>query len=113
MPWRAVLSAIVLLACVRPAAAQTVTRLAILQAEDRRAPAARDLAVLRAGARSGEPSTLLVAVRALGRLERPALIPDILPLLKHPLPEVRAEAANAVGQAAEGWKQKAPPDAVD
>ncbi len=53
------------------------------------------------------------AVRALGRLERPALVADILPSLKHPLPEVRAEAANALGQAAAGWKQKAPAGGVD
>jgi hypothetical protein len=113
MPWRVFLPAIVLLAWVCSASAQTVTRFSILQAEDRRAPTPRDLAVLRAGARSGDPGTMLVAVRALGRLERPALIADILPLLKHPLPEVRAEAANAVGQAAEGWKQHPPADAVE
>ena len=40
--------------------------------------------------------------RALGRLERPALIPDIIPGLSYRFPEMRAEAANAVGQAAQG-----------
>jgi cyclophilin family peptidyl-prolyl cis-trans isomerase/HEAT repeat protein len=85
-----------------PAFAQRATRLAILQAEDRRAPTARDLAVIRAGARSGDPLTAQIALRALGRLERPSLIADILPGLRHRLPEVRAEAANAVAQAAQG-----------
>jgi hypothetical protein len=85
-----------------PAFAQRATRLAILQAEDRRAPTARDLVVIRAGARSGDPLTAQIALRALGRLERPSLIADILPGLRHRLPEVRAEAANAVAQAAQG-----------
>src|SRR6185436_5486512 len=79
------------------------TRFAILEAEDRRAPTARDLTVLRSGARSGNAQTARVAVRALGRLERPALAADIVPALRHPLPEVRSEAANAIGQAVQGW----------
>jgi cyclophilin family peptidyl-prolyl cis-trans isomerase len=76
---------------VSSADAQT-TRLAILQAEDRRAPTLNDLAIIRSGARSGDPQTAQIGVRALGRLERPSLIPDILPALRHALPEVRAEA---------------------
>ncbi len=39
----------------------------------------------------------------MGRLERVDFIADMLPLLEYPLPEVRAEAANAIGQAAQGW----------
>ena len=74
------------------------TRLAVLQAEDRRAPTANDLAVLRAGAHSADPQTTRIAVRALGRLERPTLIPDITPFLRNALPEIRSEAANAIGQ---------------
>src|SRR5262249_2566334 len=74
-------------------------------AEDRRAPTPRDLAIIRSGTRSGDPDTALVAVRALGRLERPALVPDILPSLRHSIPEVRAEAANALGQALGGPKR--------
>ena len=84
--------------------AQSNTRVSVLQAEDRRAPSAQDLATLRAAARSGDPQTARIGLRALGRLERPALIPDILPGLRHPLPEVRAEAANAIAQAAQGLK---------
>src|SRR5207237_5065401 len=90
------------------AAAQPPARAAILLAEDRRAPTPRDVAVLRTGARSRNPETARVAVRAMGRLERPELIPDILALLRSPFPEVRAEAADAAGQAAQGWKQPAP-----
>src|SRR3989454_4539598 len=95
---------------VTPASAQDTPspgapRLAILIAEDRRAPTPRDLATIRSGTRSPDPETAIVAVRALGRLERPAVVPDILPSLKHPLPEVRAEAANALGQALAGPKR--------
>ena len=92
--------------------AQQTTRLGVLQAEDRRAATPRDLATIRAGARSGDPQTARVGVRALGRLERPALIPDILPALRNEFPEVRVEAANAVGQAAQGWKGDKPPAAA-
>jgi cyclophilin family peptidyl-prolyl cis-trans isomerase/HEAT repeat protein len=81
------------------------TRFAILQAEDRRAPTPADLSTIRAGVRSGDAQTVRVAIRALGRLERASLVPDLLPSLKHPLPEVRAEAANALGQALQGVKR--------
>jgi cyclophilin family peptidyl-prolyl cis-trans isomerase/HEAT repeat protein len=91
--------------CLSCSAALAQTRLAVLQAEDRRAPTAADLATIRAGTRSGDPEIARVAVRALGRLERPALIPEILPLLRHAAAEVRGDAANAVGQAAQGWKR--------
>src|SRR5262245_5162526 len=83
------------------------SRVAVLAAEDRRAPTLGDLATIRAGLRSRDPQTIRIAVRALGRLERPDLIADILPVLEHPLPEVRSEAATAVGQAAHGWSSPA------
>ena len=81
------------------------TRVNILQAEDRRAPTPNDVAIIRAGARSADPQTARIGLRALGRLERPALIPDIAPGLRHSAPENRAEAATAIGQAAQGWKR--------
>jgi peptidyl-prolyl cis-trans isomerase B (cyclophilin B) len=89
--------------------AQTIPpgRLAILQAEARGAANARDLSILRAGVRAGDVQTVRIAVRALGRLGRPALILDLTPALRHPLPEIRAEAANAVAQAAQGLKSGA------
>jgi cyclophilin family peptidyl-prolyl cis-trans isomerase/HEAT repeat protein len=76
----------------------------VLQAEDRRAPTPRDLAIIRSGLHGGNALTVRVAVRAIGRLERPALISDLTPLLRNALPEIRSEAANAIGQAAQGWK---------
>jgi cyclophilin family peptidyl-prolyl cis-trans isomerase len=79
-------------------------RVAVLQAEDRRAPTPRDVTTLRTAVRGRDTQTALLALRALGRLERPALIPDIVPALRFALPEIRAEAANAIGQAAQGWK---------
>jgi cyclophilin family peptidyl-prolyl cis-trans isomerase/HEAT repeat protein len=88
------------------------TRLAVLQAEDRRAPTANDLAVLRSGARSGDPQVARAGVRALGRLERPTLIIDLLPLLRSANADVRAEAANAIGQAAAPWKSDPPKSAT-
>jgi cyclophilin family peptidyl-prolyl cis-trans isomerase/HEAT repeat protein len=88
-----------------PAAAPRTSRLAVLQAEDRRAPTPRDLAIIRSGLHGGDAQTVRVAVRALGRLERPALIADLIPSLRHSLPEIRSEAANAIAQAAQGWKE--------
>jgi cyclophilin family peptidyl-prolyl cis-trans isomerase len=84
----------------------------VLQAEDRRASTAADLATLRSGARSRDPQIARVAVRALGRLERPALIPEILTAVRHAVPEVRAEAANAVAQAAQPWRTDPPKTAA-
>jgi peptidyl-prolyl cis-trans isomerase B (cyclophilin B) len=88
--------------------AQLTARAAILVAEDRRAPSPGDVAVIRAGLRSRDPQTSRIAVRALGRLERPGLIPDLVSSLRSPLPEIRAEAANAIAQAARGWKNSPP-----
>ncbi len=101
--------------CVLPATAQAqddppsaprVSRLAVLQAEDRRAPTPHDLSIIRSGAHSGDPQTVRIAIRALGRLERPALIPDITFALRNALPEIRSEAADAIAQAAQGWKRE-------
>jgi hypothetical protein len=105
---RVFVSSWLFLAAAIPGSAQSLaaTRLNILQAEDRRAPTANDVAILRAGARSGDPLTARMGLRALGRLERPSLIPDITPGLRHPAPENRVEAATAIGQAAQGWKRE-------
>src|SRR5436853_3921435 len=103
----AAVAMVVMVLTAMRAGAQSPTRIAILVAEDRRASTAYDLATIRGGMRSRNPETARVAVRALGRLERPELIPDIVSLLKSPLAEIRAEAANAIGQAAQGWKRPA------
>lgn len=86
--------------------AQTIplARINVLLAEDRRAATPRDLTTLQVAARSTDSLTARLAIRALGRLERPAVLPSILPALNHRLPENRAEAANAAAQAAQGWK---------
>jgi len=104
---RAILAAAaVTMVCASRAGAQPATRLSILTAEDRRAPTPHDLVVIRAGLHSKDPDTVRIAVRALGRLERANVIPDIVPMLKSQWPEVRVEAANALGQAAQA---KQPP----
>lgn len=94
---------------VAPAAAQPINsaRLALLEAEDRRAQTPADVARLRSGVASSDPLTVRLAVRALGRLERPSLVPDILPALEDDDADVRAEAANAIAQAASGVRRGA------
>jgi cyclophilin family peptidyl-prolyl cis-trans isomerase len=87
----------------QPGAVVPPARLAILQAEERRAPTPGDVLTLRNGIRSRDPQAAVLAIRAIGRLERPALVTDLLPALRFTRPEVRAEAANAIGQAAQGW----------
>jgi cyclophilin family peptidyl-prolyl cis-trans isomerase len=96
-----------------PAAAQTTAerRLAIVLAESRGATTSKDLSTITAGLR-GDPETTRIAVRALGRLERPALLSQIVPLLRLAPPEVRTEAANAVAQAAQGFKQPKVPSSM-
>lgn len=63
--------------------------------------------------RSRDPETVRLAVRALGRIERPSLLPDILPALRSTFPEVRAEAANAVAQAVSAPRREGARPAVD
>jgi cyclophilin family peptidyl-prolyl cis-trans isomerase/HEAT repeat protein len=72
---------------------------AILVAEDARAPSAADLQIILDGTKSADPGVRRIAVRALGRLERPELLEPIGPLLADGDPGVRREAANAIGQA--------------
>ena len=74
-------------------------RAQILAAEDRRAPGDADLRVLTSALAHPDPAIQRLAVRALGRLERPSLISLIAPLLVSPDAGVRAEAANALAQA--------------
>ena len=81
-------------------AANPATRIAILQVEDSRAATPGQLQLLLQAATSATPDLQVVAVRALGRLERPDLLPQMLPLLEAGTSAVRAEAANALAQAA-------------
>ncbi len=96
-------------AAAQPGAVVPPARLAILRADERRAANAADLVTLRTGMRSRDPLTAILAIRAIGRLERPALVADLLPALNFGRPEVRTEAANAIGQAAQGWTGSARP----
>ena len=71
----------------------------LMQAEDRRGFSETDISTLRDGSMAGEVFMRRAATRALGRLERAELLPDILPLLEDVDPSVRATAATAVAQA--------------
>jgi len=67
-----------------------------------------DTSTLRAKLRSRDADAQRFALLELGRFELPALIPMIVPMLQSPLPEVRAQAADAIGQAAQGWRAVPP-----
>jgi cyclophilin family peptidyl-prolyl cis-trans isomerase/HEAT repeat protein len=87
---------------LRDSSGEAALKQSILGVEVARAPAPADLQVLIDAARTGSPSVQQVAVRALGRLERPTVIPAITPLLASSSAAVRAEAANALAQAVQG-----------
>jgi cyclophilin family peptidyl-prolyl cis-trans isomerase/HEAT repeat protein len=70
----------------------------IIAAEDARVVTEPAIAPILEGLRSGDPSLAALAARALGRFERPAFVPHLLPMLAHERPVVRREAANALGQ---------------
>jgi cyclophilin family peptidyl-prolyl cis-trans isomerase/HEAT repeat protein len=74
----------------------------LIVAEDNRAQSDAELSTLRQGLTNRDPKIREQSVRAMGRLERP----DLIPALTRPLADdnlnVRIEAANAVGQLAKG-----------
>lgn len=74
-------------------------RQAIFEAEDRRAPTGADLKTLLDGTRHPSEAVQRMAIRALGRLERPALVGQIEPALSSTFAPVRAATAEALGQA--------------
>jgi cyclophilin family peptidyl-prolyl cis-trans isomerase/HEAT repeat protein len=76
--------------------------IAVLRAEEQRAPTPDDVAVLIDGARSSYPFIQDAAIRALGRLERRDVISDLLPYLRAKRSLARREAATAIGQAMRG-----------
>ncbi len=93
----AVLAAVALVAMAPShgvAQSQSPTERQLLEAEHLRG----DPAVLIAGTRSGNPRLQRLAVRAIGRFERPALLPAVEPLLRTADATVRMEAVNALGQ---------------
>lgn len=91
--------ALLLLPCALHAQDRDAIRHGILAAEDRRPATREGLAPILAGLASTDTVAQRLAVRALGRQERPDLVQDIAPLLSAGAPSVRAEAASALGQA--------------
>ncbi len=75
---------------------------AMLAAEDARGTGPEGLTPLLNGLAADDASVRVVAVRALGRLERSDLVSDILPLTFDDAPTVRGAAINALGQAVWG-----------
>lgn len=71
----------------------------MLAAEDARADTPESLEPIVSGLTSPIPEVRVLAVRALGRLERAEHVLEIAPLLADTIPAVRAEAANSLGQA--------------
>lgn len=88
--------------CLGVRAQPAVTAQMIANAEATRADQPAELEILVSAARSSSPAIQVLAVRALGRLERPSVVSDIVPSLSAPSPEVRSEAANAIAQALSG-----------
>jgi cyclophilin family peptidyl-prolyl cis-trans isomerase/HEAT repeat protein len=86
---------LVLLCVSTPAAAQSLQE-RMLQAEDARPTTEAGLAPLMEGLKGNGRRT---AIRAIGRMERPAMIPVIAPALADGV-GIRAEAANALAQMA-------------
>lgn len=86
------------LAVQAPAAPTDSIRAALLEAEDTRAPTPALLQRLTATVAHPDSSIQRLAVRALGRLERPDLLGTLAPALAAGPASVRLEAANAVAQ---------------
>ncbi len=91
-----------------------ITRVAIVQAEEARAATADQLRVLTSAAASAPPALQVLAIRALGRLERPDLTATLVPLLDASSTAARVEAAWALAQSvgADGAAQRAARDAL-
>jgi cyclophilin family peptidyl-prolyl cis-trans isomerase/HEAT repeat protein len=83
------------------AQAETVRLVEVMRVEDGR-PGPDQIGPLRDALADPDAAVRAVAVRALGRLENVAHLPLIEPLLSDDSPVVRAEAFNAVAQAAYG-----------
>ncbi len=99
---RALSASVLLVLAAAAAEAQPALRERMLIAEDQRASSNDDLNALRQGLGSRDPATRQQAVRAIGRLERPDLMPVTSRLLTDPNDDVRAETVNAIGQLARG-----------
>lgn len=100
--WRLVGSVVLLpaslLAQQKPATTDAAALQRLLVAEDARGTGAEGIAPLLDGLRNSEGLLRRVAVRGLGRLQRPELARLLVPLLSDPVAAVRAEAANSIAQ---------------
>jgi cyclophilin family peptidyl-prolyl cis-trans isomerase/HEAT repeat protein len=92
------------LSLAEPSQEQVSLRARMIIAEDARAQTDADLATLRQNLTHRDPKLRQQAVRGIGRLERPELIPTLTPSLADDNISVRIEAANAMGQLARGDK---------
>jgi cyclophilin family peptidyl-prolyl cis-trans isomerase/HEAT repeat protein len=77
----------------------------ILQIEDRRAPSETDLLLLKGSLLRPDTAAALLSIRTLGRLERPDVAESLIPLLTDSSPRIRAATAEALGQAAQGFRK--------
>jgi cyclophilin family peptidyl-prolyl cis-trans isomerase/HEAT repeat protein len=97
-----ILGLVVALSPTLAAQAPTDLLARLIVAEDGRAQSDAELTTLRQGLTHRDPKIRLQSVRAIGRLERPDLIPALTRPLGDDNVNVRIEAANAVGQLAKG-----------
>ena len=85
-----------------PVVSSPVLRAAMLEEEDARGTGVSGIESLREGLIAPDAEVQRLAVRGIGRLEDPQFIPLTFPLLFSSDETVRAEAVNALGQAAFG-----------
>ncbi len=79
---------------------------ALLRAEDGRAATAAELKLLTDYAESDDTTLRRIAIRALGRLERPDLVPQIASSLTATQPSIRIAAVDAIAQSV--WRTPNP-----
>ena len=82
----------------RPFRPDTARLQRLLVAEDARGTGRDSVAPLLEGLASSDPMLRRVAVRAVGRLQRPDLARQLVARLTDPLAAVRTEAGNAIAQ---------------
>jgi len=92
-----------------PATVDTAAFQRLLVAEDARGTGSDGLGPLTAALTSADTLLRRLAVRGLGRFQRPALGRVLLPSLTDPLASIRAEAANAVAQSMRRVRRGAAP----
>lgn len=89
-------------------AAERTALLRLIAAEDARGTGADGIAPIVQALADPSPLVRRAAVRGLGRLQRPALLDSITPVLADADSRVRLEAANALAQALQGLRTSDP-----